>query len=103
MYIMMYMRGANRKQLSIADARSNLPKLVREAESGEAIELTRRGEAVAVLIGRKEYEHLVTRSRRFPDAWNDFVREFDLAALDIDPDEVFADVRDPQPGRTVRL
>ncbi|MDZ7669890.1 MAG: type II toxin-antitoxin system prevent-host-death family antitoxin [Gammaproteobacteria bacterium] len=33
---------------SIAEARSNLPRLVREAESGKAVELTRRGEAVAV-------------------------------------------------------
>lgn len=43
---------------SIADARARLPELVREAESGKAIELTRRGEPVAVLIGRKQYDCL---------------------------------------------
>jgi prevent-host-death family protein len=91
------------KQHSIAEARSNLPKLVREAESGEPIELTRRGESVAVLIGRKQYERLAARTRRFSEAWDDFIREVDLADLDIDPDDVFGDTRDPHPGRDVRL
>ena len=38
---------------SIAEARRNLPSLIREAESGKAVELTRRGEPVAVLISCK--------------------------------------------------
>jgi prevent-host-death family protein len=84
---------------SIADARSNLPRLVREAESGKAVELTRRGEGVAVLIGRTQYERLVSRSRRFSEAWDDFRSHVDLAELDIDPDQVFGDARDDGPGR----
>lgn len=92
-----------KKKHSIAEARSRLPQLIREAESGKAVELTRRGEAVAVLIGRKEYERLVTRSRRFSEAWDEFVRDVDPAALDIDPDEVFAGVRDTAAGRDPNL
>jgi prevent-host-death family protein len=92
-----------RKQQSIAEARSNLPQLVREAESGEPIELTRRGESVAVLIGRKQYERLATRSRRFSDAWDEFIREVDLSELAIDPTEIFDDVRDNGPGREIGL
>ena len=91
------------KQQSIAEARKNLPQLVREAEDGKAVELTRRGESVAVLLGRREYERLATRSRRFSEAWNEFTREVDLRELDIDPDEIFDDVRDPLPGRNVGL
>lgn len=87
-----------RKRQSIAQARGNLPQLIREAESGELIELTRRGESVAVLIGRKQYERLATRSRRFSDA-DEFTRDVNLAELAIDPDEIFNDVRDPRPGR----
>lgn len=87
------------KQQSIADARSNLPKLVREAEAGQPIELTRRGEGVAVLIGRKQYERLAEGSRRFSRAWDEFSREVELAELDIDPDSVFAGVREARPGR----
>lgn len=92
-----------RKQQSIAEARSNLPQLVRRAESGESIELTRRGESVAVLIGRKEYERLATRSRRFSEAWSEFTSEVQLPELAIDPEEIFGNLRDPRPGREVGL
>ena len=91
------------EQHSIAEARSNLPQLVRKAESGKAVELTRRGEGVAVLIGRRQYERLVSRSRRFSEAWDDFRRDVDLAELAIDPDDVFAGARDDVFGREVGL
>jgi len=91
------------KQHSIAEARMKLPRLVREAESGKAVELTRRGVGVAVLIGRKQYERLISRSRRFSEAWADFSREVALTELEIDPDEVFAGARDDAPGRDADL
>jgi antitoxin Phd len=91
------------EQHSIAEARSRLPQLVREAESGKAVELTRRGEGVAVLIGRKQYDRLVSRSRGFSEAFDEFASEVDLAELDIDPDEVFGGIRDPAPGRDPSL
>lgn len=91
------------EQHSIAEARSKLPQLVRDAESGKAVELTRRGEGVAVLIGRKQYDRLVSRSRGFSEAFAEFTAEVDLAELDIDPDEVFAAVRDNAPGRNPSL
>ena len=81
----------------------NLPSLVREAESGKAVELTRRGNSVAVLIGRKQYERMSSRSRRFSEAWGDFSREVSLAALDINPDEVFGGTRDKSAGRDTPL
>jgi prevent-host-death family protein len=87
------------EQHSIAEARSSLPRLVREAESGKAVELTRRGEGVAVLIGRRQYDRLISRSRSFSEAWDAFASEVDLASLDIDPDEIFGGVRDKAPGR----
>lgn len=77
----------------------NLPQLIRDAEAGEEIELTRRGESVAVLVGRERYERLASATRRFSDAWNEFVHDTDLAAMDLDPDEIFAGVRDEHPGR----
>lgn len=92
-----------RRQQSISDARSNLPQLVREAESGEAIELTRRGESVAVLIGRRQYERLAARSRRFSEAWEEFTRDVELGDLAVDPDEVFDGVRERRPGREIAL
>jgi len=91
------------ERYSIADARTNLPTLVREAEGGKAVELTRRGESVAVLIGRKEYERLVSRTRRFSEAWDAFAADVDLAAMAIDPDVVFANVRNDDGGRVPDL
>jgi prevent-host-death family protein len=92
-----------RKQQSIAEARKSLPQLVREAESGEAIELTRRGESVAVLIGRKQYERLAARRKRFSEAWLELNRKVELAELDIDPNDIFDGVRDRRPGRETAL
>jgi len=44
---------------SISEMRRNLPALVREAERGRVVELTKRGEPVAVLVGRGHYDPLV--------------------------------------------
>jgi prevent-host-death family protein len=88
---------------SISDARSNLPRLVREAECGKAVELTRRGEAVAVLVGRRQYERLTGRQPSFFDAYEEFLRSVDLAEFAFDPDELFAGTRDDTRGRGVRL
>jgi antitoxin (DNA-binding transcriptional repressor) of toxin-antitoxin stability system len=76
---------------------------VREAESGKAVELTRRGEPVAVLIGRRQYERLTMRYRGFSEAYREFKREVDLDELGIDPDELFAGTRDDVQGREVDL
>ena len=48
------------ERYSIAEARRNLPKLVHEAERGKAVELTRRGESVAMLISRRRFEQLAS-------------------------------------------
>lgn len=88
---------------SIAEARRNLPRLVREAERGKAVELTRRGEAVAVLIGHRQYERLTGRYRSFFDAYEEFRKHVDLAELALDPNELFAGTRDDTRGRDVRL
>ncbi len=91
------------KQQSIAEARSGLPSLVREVESGKAVELTRRGQPVAVLIGRQEYMRLACRHRRFSEAYADFTRDINLKELAINPKEVFAGARDEARGRDVDL
>ncbi len=91
------------KRQSIAEARISLPTLVREAESGKSVELTRRGELVAVLIGRHEYARLISRHRGFSESYKLFTRNIDLKGLAIDPDEIFAGSRDETRGRDVDL
>jgi len=89
------------EQHSIADASGHLEELVRKAEEGEAVELTREGEAVAVLIGQHEYKRLPNRRRDFWEALQEFRRRVDLTELRAD--EVWGDVRDPDPGRDIDL
>jgi prevent-host-death family protein len=91
------------KRHSIAEARSSLPSLVREAESGRPVELTRRGEPVAVLVGRRQYMRLASGRRKFSEAYGDFTRQVDLRELAIDPEEIFAGARDETLGRDVDL
>jgi prevent-host-death family protein len=81
------------EQHSITAARSKLSRLIRKAESGKTVELTRRGEVVALLIGRKEYERLTSPPLRFSEAWKVFSSQAALEDLNIDPDEVFGDIR----------
>lgn len=88
---------------SIAEARGSLPKLVHEAESGKAIELTRRGKPVAVLIGREAYDRLTAGQRGFAEAYASFQREVNLRELEIDPDAVFGALRERTVGRKFAL
>ena len=88
---------------SIADARRNLPRLIREAENGKTVEVTRRGEPVAVLVGHRQFQRLSTNRRGFTAAYRDFLEAVDLSELDLDPDELFEGVRDKAPGREVRI
>jgi prevent-host-death family protein len=88
---------------SIAEARTHLPSLVKAAESGKTVELTRRGEPVAVLIGRRQFLRLTSKRARFTDAYERFAKAFDLASLALDPDEIFRAARDEIRGREVRV
>jgi prevent-host-death family protein len=91
------------EQHSIAEASNHLADLVQKAEEGKTVELTREGERVAVLLGSREYERLTGRPRKdFWEALQEFRRTADFEAIG-DPDEVWGDVRDPDPGRDVNL
>ena len=91
------------EQHSIADARRNLPTLVRDAENGKAVALTRRGKPVAVLIGCREFERLNEGRLRFSAAWRNFAQDAGLVELALDPDELFGDIRGKEAGRDVWL
>ena len=88
---------------SISDARQALPQLVREAEAGRPVELTRHGKPVAVLIGRNDYDRLVADTPSFRDSFGAFSGTFDLQRLGIDPDELFGPARDRSGGREIDL
>ncbi len=86
-------------QYSIAEAKNGLPKLVREAEAGNDIELTRRGKPVAMVVGTRRYERLTANRSSFWESYQQFRQQHDLVALDLDPSEIFDRDRDPSTGR----
>ena len=79
---------------SIAEAKNQLPALIRSVEQHGPIELTRRGKAVAVLLSMHEYERLQKPKVDFWEALLAFRQRIDAEGINIDPDEIYADVRD---------
>jgi antitoxin Phd len=89
------------KTVSIAEARHDLAALVHRAETGETVEVTRRGKAVAVMISAEEYRRLNrSKSQNFFSAvmaWREkYADELSVEDAGFDP---FADIRDKSPGR----
>lgn len=87
------------KQVSIAEAKSHLPRLVHEAEEGTVVHLTRRGKPVAVMLGAEEYARLARGKRDFAEAYRAWRAKYGGEDLGIDPDEIWGDVRDRSPAR----
>lgn len=87
-----------KKSYSIADARENLAAIVRDVERISAVELTRRGKPVAVLLSIGEYRRLSAGKKSFWDAYSEFRDEVDPRRLGIEP-ELFEGLRDVSPGR----
>jgi prevent-host-death family protein len=87
-------------QTSIAGARDKLASLVHQAEDGAAVEITRRGRPVAVLLSYHEYQRLLGEGPSFWDAmmaWRNSSHVDDAQhVLGIEPDTF---PRDKTPGR----
>lgn len=90
------------KTYSVAEARQNFARLIRSAERGKAIEITRRGEPVAVLLSAAEYLALTAERPRFVEALAALRDELAVGDLGIG-DEEFEGLRDESPGRQVTL
>lgn len=60
------------RESTIRDAKNSLPSLIREAEKGAAVRLTRHGKPVAVLVSNEEYQRMSAR-RAEKDPW-EFLR-----------------------------
>jgi len=89
------------KRYSIAEARAQLPSIVDEAEAGQAIELTRRGKPVAVLVSLRELERLRAERTGFGDAYRRFLKAHPLREVGIGQE--LESLRDRSPGRKVSL
>lgn len=86
------------KSCSIAEAGDNPASIVHDMEEASAVELTRRGEPVAVLLSVEKYRRMAARGRDLWVSLTAFRERVDPGQLDIGP-EVFEGLRDPSPGR----
>ncbi len=91
------------REYSVAEAKSRLPALIHEVETGGAIHIARRGQSAAVLISADEYQRLRQASRRTP--LGEAVRAWRArSSAPSQPEEVEPErLRDRDPGRPVDL
>jgi prevent-host-death family protein len=54
----------SKQSYSVAEARDQLASLIRRAEEGETVTVTRRGKPVARVLSEKAYRKLLRRKRR---------------------------------------
>ncbi len=89
------------KRYSIAQARHDLAAIVHELEQQPTIELTRRGDPVAVLLSLAEYRRLQARAGGFWSAYSAFREQF--VPADDDAEDLLRDIRDRSTGRELSL
>jgi prevent-host-death family protein len=89
------------KRYSIAQARHDLAAIVHELEQQQSVELTRRGEPVAVMLSVQEYRRLLTNKGDFWTTYMAFCAEQPLDTHDLDA--FLHTLRDPSPGRDIHL
>lgn len=84
------------KTYSIAEARNDLSGVVREAEAGRPVTLSRRGRPVAVVVSASEFARLVPQRRAIAVAIDTFRREHGASLDDTD----WVPARDSSDGRS---
>ncbi|MEL7476758.1 MAG: type II toxin-antitoxin system Phd/YefM family antitoxin [Cyanobacteria bacterium J06555_12] len=87
-------------EYSIAQARDRFTQLVQQAETGETVQITRRGKPVAVILSQDDYQRLKSKQTEFGEDLEAFREAHRIAELDIEPEQIFGD-RDRTPGREV--
>ena len=86
---------------SIAEARNQFASLVRDAEeSHQPEQVTRRGQRVAVRRSAEAYARLLANQpeRDFWTAYQEWRQQWHVSDLDMDPDEIWGDVREQTPA-----
>jgi len=91
------------QQYSIEQVPKNLDKIFQGIEQGESVQITQQGQQVAVILPAAEYQRLLHGKPGFWESVERFRQELMEEGTEIDPDEVWKDVRDKSPGREIVL
>ena len=89
-------------KVSVAEARQHFARLIERAQQGKTIEITRRGEPVAVLLSASEYSAITGERSSFIDAMMHVRERLGVDELGIG-DAEFEGLREESPGREVSL
>ena len=85
---------------SVAEAKNQLPELLREVQKGNSVEITKHGEPVAIVLSIGDYQQLINKKKA-----NSFINK--VAALRASDDfealteDDLKDIRDRSTGREV--
>jgi prevent-host-death family protein len=76
--------------ISVAEAKAHLTRLLHQVETGEAVHITRRGQAVAVLLSEAEYERLqkTAQTRNFWEQIQEMRADPAFEGVELSPEEV---------------
>ena len=86
---------------SITKARNQFATLIRNAEeNNQPVQVTRRGQPVAVILSAEAYARLVANQpqHNFWAAYQEWRQKWNVSDLDIDPEEIWGDVREHAPA-----
>lgn len=75
-----------------------MPGLVRDAEDGTPVEITRWGKPVAVLISVTKYREMARGRPSFGPALDGFLKDLEMTEIGVERGE-FEGLRDPEAGR----
>ena len=91
---------------SIVEARNNFANLIHQVEENrDPVHVTRRGKPVAVILSMDEFARLA-RQQPHSDFWASYLawrKEWNVDQWDLDPDEIWGDVRDKTPAPDVNI
>jgi len=90
--------SSKKLNVTIAEAKNHLPKLIHNSETHGVIPISRHGKVVAYLVSEKEYRKLTTKSNQFTEKLESFRDKNKLSSKDI-----WKDIRSKEQGREVSL
>ncbi|EGJ32676.1 MULTISPECIES: type II toxin-antitoxin system prevent-host-death family antitoxin [Moorena] len=81
----------------LAEAHVRFAEIVHDAEQGKPVQITRLGKPVVIVLSLREYQRLASENLSenlgFGPALGEFRQKYQIQALDINPDQVFNQVR----------
>lgn len=85
---------------SVAEAKNQLPELLREVERGKPVEITKHGEPVAVVLSVGDYKQLINKEKA-SSFWNKVNALREASDFEAVASEDIKDLRDTFQGREV--